>query len=62
MINKLDQYAIAMCARNEGREEGVAIGEARGEAKILELLTKYTFYKLLVEQERQGCDSHVESL
>jgi predicted transposase/invertase (TIGR01784 family) len=34
MINKRDQYAIAKCARDEGREEGeargVAIGEARG--------------------------------
>jgi predicted transposase/invertase (TIGR01784 family) len=30
MINKRDQYAIAMCARNEGREEGEARGVAIG--------------------------------
>jgi predicted transposase/invertase (TIGR01784 family) len=38
MINKRDQYAIAKCARDEGREEGVAIGEAKGMERILEYL------------------------
>jgi hypothetical protein len=30
MMNKLDQYAALKCAREEGREEGVAIGKIRG--------------------------------
>jgi hypothetical protein len=30
MINKRDQYAILKFAREDGKEEGVAIGEARG--------------------------------
>jgi predicted transposase/invertase (TIGR01784 family) len=44
MMNKLDQYAIVKCARDEGREEGEARGEARGvaigEAKILDFMAK----------------------
>jgi predicted transposase/invertase (TIGR01784 family) len=46
MMNKLDQYAIVKCARDEGkeegvaigREEGVAIGETRGMGKVFSLL------------------------
>ncbi|MDR0516160.1 MAG: Rpn family recombination-promoting nuclease/putative transposase [Fibromonadaceae bacterium] len=33
MINKRDQYAIVKCARDEGMEEGVAIGREEGEAR-----------------------------
>ena len=40
MRNERDQYAIRMTAINEGREEGIAIGEARGEAKVLDLMAQ----------------------
>jgi predicted transposase YdaD len=33
MRNERDQYAILKCARDEGREEGVAIGREEGEAR-----------------------------
>jgi predicted transposase/invertase (TIGR01784 family) len=40
MMNKLDQYAIVKCARDEGREEGmekgVAIGREEGEVRGME--------------------------
>ncbi|MDR0515975.1 MAG: Rpn family recombination-promoting nuclease/putative transposase [Fibromonadaceae bacterium] len=36
MINKRDQYAILKCARDEGMEKGVAIGEVKGEARGME--------------------------
>jgi len=44
MRNERDQYAIRMTAMNEGRaegrEEGIAIGENRGEAKVLDLMAQ----------------------
>jgi flagellar biosynthesis/type III secretory pathway protein FliH len=38
MINKRDQYAIVKCARDEGKEEGVAIGREEGMEKVFSLL------------------------
>ncbi|MDR0517570.1 MAG: Rpn family recombination-promoting nuclease/putative transposase, partial [Fibromonadaceae bacterium] len=36
MMNQRDQYAALKCARDEGREEGVAIGKEEGEARGME--------------------------
>ncbi len=49
MMNKYDQQAALICAKKEGREEGIAIGDERGEARGMEKKALQTAIKMKVK-------------